>query len=56
MKIITFPKRATPSLCPLEGADILPLQRRPAPAAKPKPLIVAWFEFWLAWTKWMLWL
>jgi len=52
MKIIAFPKRATPSLCPVEGADIIPMPK----TAKRKPLLVAWIEFWFAWTRWMLWL
>lgn len=71
MNILHFPKRDTPGLCPLEGADILEfagarrneggLHHLHHPHAefnsrRPAPLLISIFQFWLNWTKWVLWL
>lgn len=50
MNVIRFPKRITLGLCPLDGADIIAMPKMR------KPLVVAWFQFWVNWTRWVLWL
>jgi hypothetical protein len=52
--VIDFRRRTTSRFCPIEGADILPMAGRCS--RQRKPLLVAWIEFWFAWTRWMLWL